>query len=192
MDFRELVCRSRSYRRFDASHPLDEGTMRWLVDLARHAPSAANRQTLKFAISCDPATNARIFPQTIWAGYLKDWPGPVESERPTGYVIVLGDRRLETDFGVDHGIAAQTILLGASSIGLGGCMFGSIRRDELREELNLPDHFDLLLICALGKPIERVVIDDLPPGGDIRYWRDGQGTHHVPKRTLDELIVPIE
>lgn len=191
MSFDELVRSSRTVRRFDGSHPIDAGTMRWLIDLARCSPSGGNRQPLKFAYSCDPARNARIFPQTIWAGDLPDWPGPVEAERPTGYVLILGDRRIKEDFGVDHGIAAQSMLLGAASRGLGGCVFGSIRRKELREQLAIPEHLELLLIVALGKPVERVVLEDCPPGGDIRYWREADGTHHVPKRTLEELIVDL-
>jgi nitroreductase len=133
----------------------------------------------------------RIFPATMWAGYLKDWAGPEEGERPSAYIVILGDKNISTSFGVDHGIAAQSILLGASEIGLGGCMIGSIRIDHLKTELDIPDKFEILLIIALGKPKEEVVIEKVSDN-DIKYWRDKEGIHHVPKRSLEDLIINPE
>jgi nitroreductase len=120
---------------------------------------------------------------------LTDWGGPAEGERPSGYILILGDKDIKTNFGCDHGIAAQSILLGAAEKGLGGCMIGSIQKTELTEVLKIPDHFEILLVLALGVPKETVNIESIDAGGDIRYWRDAQGVHHVPKRGLDEIIL---
>jgi nitroreductase len=163
--------------------------LRELVDLARLSPSGANRQPLKFFLSADEATNAKVFPHTLWAGYLKDWPGPGKGERPTAYIVILCDKTISDTPGVDHGIAAQSIMLGAAERGLGGCIIGSIHREKLREALGLAEHLDILLVLALGKPVERVVIAQPGADGDIRYWRDEEHVHHVPKRSLDELII---
>ena len=188
-ELRDLVLKTRSYRRFDQEVPIQLETLKALVDLARLSASAANRQPLKYILSCDPQTNARIFPHTRWAGYLQDWGGPAEGERPTAYVVILGDTEVSVNFGCDHGIAAQSIMLGATEKGLGGCMIGSIDRARLREELDIPDRYEILLILALGKPAERVVVQEVGPDGDIKYYRDAEDVHHVPKRTLDELIL---
>ncbi len=185
----ELIRRSRSYRRFDGTVPVTLNTLEELVALARLSPSAANAQPLRFILSADPAGNARIFPHTAWAGYLKDWPGPVEAERPTAWILILGDREVRKNFGCDHGIAAQTILLGATERGLGGCIFSSLNRAALASELELEDRYEILLALALGRPVEEVVLEEALPGGDIRYWRDERGVHHVPKRPLEELIL---
>lgn len=185
----DLVMKNRSYRRFDEDAPIAEQTLRELVDLARLTPSATNLQPLRYRLSCDRETNDRIFATLGWAGYLKDWPGPAAGERPTAYVVILGDTELTTNFWCDHGIVAQTILLGAVERGLGGCMIGNIRRDQLRQALNLPERYEIMLVLALGKPVEKVVIEDLPADGSIRYWRDEHRVHHVPKRALRELIV---
>lgn len=185
----DLVRKSRSYRRFDENYLIDEATLRELVDLARLSPSGANRQPLKFRLVTDPATRAAVFPTLRWAGYLKDWPGPGEGERPTGYIVILGDKSIATHFGVDHGIAAQSIMLGAAEKGLGGCIIASFERETLRQVLQLPEQYELLLVLALGKPIEQVVIEPVGPDGDIKYWRDEQQVHHVPKRSLEDLIV---
>ena len=187
----DIVRADRSYRRFHEDRPIDQAVLRGLVDLGRLSPCAANLQPLKYIISGDPRTNTCIFPTTAWAGYLKDWPGPAEGERPSAYIIILGDTEISKGFGCDHGIAAQSILLGAAEKGIGGCMIGSIQRDELRGALNIPERYDILLVLALGYPNETVVLEDVGPDGDIKYYRDARGVHHVPKRALDEVIVSI-
>jgi len=188
MSFKELVLQTRSYRRFDQATPVSLDTLRELVDLARQTASGSNIQPLKYVLSAGPATNARIFPHTRWAGYLKDWPGPAEGERPAAYVVMLGDTELRREFDRDLGIAAQTIMLAATERGLGGCMIGSINREQLRAILEIPDRYKILLVLALGKPAETVVLEPAGPDGDIHYYRDKDGIHHVPKRSLEEII----
>ena len=185
----QLVLKNRSYRRFDESVIIPHGILFELVNLARLSASGANRQPLKFLLSSDPQKNAIIFPHLAWAGYLTDWPGPEEGERPSAYILILGDTDISKNVGCDHGIAAQSILLGAVELGFGGCMIASIKKQELHRALGLPDRYDILLAIALGKPKETVVIETVAADGDIKYWRDAQGVHHVPKRDLDELIL---
>jgi nitroreductase len=185
----DLVRKNRSYRRFHQDVPVPLETLRALVYLARLSASGSNLQPLKYVLSCDPETNARIFPHTRWAGYLKDWPGPEEGERPAAYVVILGDTEIRKDVGCDHGIAAQSIMLGAAERELGGCMIGSIDRDGLRQTLDIPEQYEILLILALGKPKETVVLEDVGPEGDAKYYRDADGVHHVPKRSLEEMIL---
>jgi nitroreductase len=187
---RELVVKNRSFRRFDETHAIDKGTLRSLIDLARLSPSGANLQPLKYMLSITKDRNDLIFPLLSWAGYLKDWSGPVEGERPSAYIVILGDTDIRKNFGCDHGIAAQSIMLGAAELGLGGCMIASIQKDALREALKIPDHLEILLVLALGKPVEEVVLEALKPDGDIKYWRDENQVHHVPKRDLGEIILP--
>ncbi len=189
MQLRYLVLRNRSYRRFYQEIPVDLETLKQLVDLARLSASGSNLQPLKYILACDPQKNAQVFPHLSWAGYIKDWPGPVEGERPSAYIIILGDKNISQTFGCDHGIAAQSILLGATEIGLGGCMIGSIRRKKLQQALEIPIHYEILLAIALGKPKERVKIEAVGPDGNIKYWRGDDDTHHVPKRSLKEIIV---
>ena len=188
MSLYELVKRCRSYRRFEEDFFIPLKTLEELISLARLSASAGNLQPLKYILSNDPRSNARIFSHLHWAAYLKDWPGPAEGERPSAYIIVLGDKDIAQVFGVDAGITTQNILLGAVEKGLGGCIIGSVDRDELRQELKIPERFEILHVIALGLPKEKVVIEDIPLGGDIRYWRDEDGVHHVPKRPLEELI----
>ena len=186
---KDLIVRNRSYRRFHEDQPITQQTLRDLVELARLSGSGANLQPLKFITSCNTDKNSHIFESLAWAGYLKDWPGPDKGERPGGYIVILGDTEIRKSFGADQGIAAQSIMLGATELGLGGCMIGSIKRDDLRVTLGIGEQYEILLVLGLGKPLEQVVLEGLGDNGSIRYYRDSSGVHHVPKRSLDELII---
>ncbi|MCP3950883.1 MAG: nitroreductase family protein [Desulfobacterales bacterium] len=185
----ELIKNNRSCRRFDESHQVAPETLRELIDLARCSASAANRQPLKYIPSTNPDKNEEIFACLGWAAYLKNWPGPVPGERPAAYIIISGDTRIATNFWCDHGIASQSILLGAREMGLAGCIFGAINTPKLKKTCGLPNELEVLLVLAIGKPAEKIVLEQVGPDGDIKYWRDEQQVHHVPKRPLEEIIV---
>ncbi len=192
MNICDLLTQNRSYRRFRAGEPLNPRTLLELVELTRLCPSAANRQPLRFMIVCEPEANAKLFSHLRWAAELKNWPGAAQTERPTGYIVILGDTRISKQYTVDVGIAAQSILLGAVERGLGGCMVGSIDRDGLRHDFHIPQEYGICLVLALGVPDETVVLENAKDPTDVVYWRDEQGVHHVPKRTIGELLVRFE
>jgi nitroreductase len=186
---KDLIIKNRSYRRFYQDSAIEKQTLRELVDLARLSSSAANFQSLKYILSCDIEKNAAIFRHLHWAAYLEDWPGPAEGERPAGYIIILCDTSISKNYYCDHGIASQSILLGATEKGLGGCILASIDRELLKKTLNIDSKFEILLVIALGKPKEKVVLEKVGPDGNIKYWRDSSAVHHVPKRSLDDIII---
>jgi len=186
---KDLILANRSYRHFEQNFSISQQTLLELVDLARLSPSAGNKQPLRYILSFDANTNSGIFPSLSWAAYLKEWPGPEEGERPSAYIIILGDTRISPTILCDHGIAAQSILLGAVEKGLGGCIIASIKKDDLQKELDIPEHLDILLVIALGKPREKIRLEEVKDDDDIKYWRDEQGVHHVPKRSLEEIIL---
>lgn len=185
----DLLLKNRSYRRFDESVPVSESDLRTLVDAARYCPSAANRQLLKYRLVYEPAENEKVFACLKFAAYLQDWSGPAEGERPTAYIVVLGDESIYKFSEVDAGIAMQTILLRATELGFGGCILASVQRDNLRRALALDERFHIGYVVALGKPAEVSLIEPLEQSGSIQYYRDANGVHHVPKRSLEDLIV---
>ena len=185
----QLIRQNRSYRRFYQDYFIAGDNLKYFINLGRLSPSARNAQPLKYYISNDASTNQKIFGCLSWAGYLKDWDGPVEGEQPSAYIVVLGDHQVADDFFCDHGIAAQSILLGAVEKGFGGCIIASVNREQLREHLQLESRYEILLVIALGKPRETVVLNEIENHEDIRYWRDKNHIHHVPKRKLEQVIV---
>lgn len=183
----ELVRKTRSFRRFHEAEPVSLGTMRDLVDMARLGGTARNVQPLKYILINNPAMNKKIFPLLTWAGYLEDWPGPPEGERPAAYIVCLLDTRLSTEADCDLGIATQNILLGATEKGLGGCRIASFS-SRLKDVLDVEAHLKVLMVVALGKTVEKISLEEVQPDGDIKYWRDAHRVHHVPKRSLTEVI----
>ena len=185
---RELVKRNRSYRRFFEEEKISLDLIRQWIDLARLGASGRNGQTLKYQIVLTEDKCEEVFSNLAWAGYLSDWAGPVEGERPSAYVIMLNDEKLGKNYFSDDGIAVQNLLLGAVEEGFGGCILRAFKEKELREILQIPEDFKMIQVVALGKPKEEIIIEEMK-NDDIKYWRDENQVHHVPKRKLDDLIV---
>jgi nitroreductase len=186
---KELFIKCRSYRRFFEDVIISREDLIDMVDNARLSASARNAQSLKYYLSNNPETNALIFPSLAWAGYLKDWQGPEEDERPSAYIVMLNDTEISTNYFCDHGIAVQSILLSATEKGFGGCIIASVNKEELRNELGIPKKYEIIQVIALGKPKEIVVIDTVKADGDFKYWRDENQVHHVPKRKIEDIII---
>jgi nitroreductase len=184
-----LIKDTRSIRRFHQQKKISRTDLLQMIDAARLGGSARNLQPLKYLIIDETKGCRRIFPHLGWAGYLDNWPGPEEGERPAAYIICLLDKRLSENADIDLGIASQNLLLTATSLGYGGCRIASFS-SKLPSILSLKGIFKILLIIALGVPKEKVRIDPLPANGSIRYWRDESMIHHVPKRSLKEVVLP--
>ena len=174
-----LIKNNRSYRIFDESYKISIDMLKEMLNVARFTSSGRNMQTIRF-LPITKASQLNIIYENIkWAGYLKDWNGPVEGQRPTAFILFLSDEKIKKSptFDIEEG--------------LGGCMIGAFNRKNISQDLNLPQNYNIELILALGKPNQNVVIEDIKEGDDIKYWKDEDNTHHVPKIVLDDLIVEI-
>ena len=189
MDFLELVRATRSCRRFHQDQGLPEGSLTWLAECARLSPSAGNGQALRLAIAESPEACAAVFPALKWAALFKDWGGPEDGERPAGYIVLVGEKGKRAGLnGYDAGIAAQTIQLAAQTRGIGACMLLSFNHETVAQALDIPETMEPLLVVALGMQKEERVADTATDG-NLAYWRDDKGVHHVPKIPLDELVM---
>lgn len=188
----ELIHKCRSYRRFYEEVAISRLELLAMIDNARLSASARNAQSLKYYISNSQEENKKIFPCLAWAGYLKEWPGPEEGERPSAYIVMLNDTSITNNYYCDHGIAAQSILLTAVEKDFGGIIIASVNRDKLRHELSIPLQYEIIQVIALGKPKEIIKLETLGADGDIKYWRDEHQVHHVPKRTLADIVLNNE
>lgn len=190
----DLIKQNRTYRKFHEAYFIDNENLSSFIELARLSPSPRNQQALKFILSNELITNNKIFNTLSWAGALPNWPGPEKGERPSAYIIILGDNTLITKGAksyheVASGIVAQSILIGAVEKKLGGCIIAAIKRKELRKILKIKEQYEILLVLALGKPKENIILEEITETGNYNYWRDKQNNHHVPKRSLSEIII---
>nr|WP_321405334.1 nitroreductase family protein [uncultured Carboxylicivirga sp.] len=185
---KDLIKKNRSYRRFHQEKSIARETLIELIDLARLSPSARNAQPLKYYISNDATTNDKIFPHLAWAGYLKEWNGPAKGEQPSAYIVLLNDTTISANYFCDDGIASQSILLGAVEKELGGCIIGSVNRLQLQRELGINDQYKIVHVIALGYPKEEIDLEEMKDNNHV-YWRDVNDKHHVPKRSIDEIII---
>ncbi len=183
---KELAAKSRSYRRFYGERQITREMLVDLVDTARLTPSGANKQPVRYVISYEHAKNELIFETLRWAGYYSDWDGPEAGERPSGYIVLVEPKGSNAAW--DEGIIGQTILLAAVEKGLGGCFIANIDREKLEANLKLPENYSVKLVIALGYPKEEVVVETINAGDDIKYYRDSNQVHHVPKIKLEDLI----
>lgn len=184
-----LIRKSRSTRRFQEDRLLPESRIIDFIDVARLCPSARNRQPLKYIISVDPEETTKIRHALLWALDLPEWDGPSVGERPPAYITIIAPENCRPDPAIDLGIAAQTILLAAAGQGISGCMFGSIKREEMKRILPVPEGYEILLVIALGYSAEEIRLESLGDDGDTRYWRTPDGVHHVPKRSLEDCLI---
>ena len=188
----DLLQKNRSYRGYDETYRISRATLEALIDCTRYTASSVNMQPLKYFAASEPETVSRIQPLTHWAGKLKELHLPREGRRPTAFIIVCQDFSISdspTMFQRDSGIAAQTILLAATEKGLGGCMIGSFEKGALKELLQLPAQIEPMLVLAIGKPDEAVLLTEVGPDGSTDYYRDENDRHYVPKRTLNDILL---
>lgn len=192
MEFEKLVRENRSYRGYDSTYEVSKEELTQLVEFARLTPSGMNRQPLRYRIAFEKSEVAKIQSLTKWAAALTDRTLPYEGQEPTGFVVVCQDMRLSdnlSQFRTDVGICAQTICLGAVSMGLGACMIGNFNGKEMKEALELSDDYFPLLVIAIGKPKETIVLEEVGEGEGLGYYRDAQDVHHVPKRRLEDILI---
>ncbi len=185
--FSDLVVKARTVRRFVECESIGQERLTEWIDLARQTPSAGNLQPLRYRIVSSEQELETIYPLVAWAGYMSEWAGPEKGERPNAFIIILSDAEKSSP-DIDLGIAAQTIQLAAASEGYGCCMMGAIKRDDIHSALSLPASLSIRLALALGRPAEEVVLEEIKDN-NVKYWRDGSGVHHVPKRTLAEVLI---
>ncbi len=187
MEIRELIEKTRSYRRFDNTAPLSRETLLELLDTARLTPSGANLQSIRFLPVTERAEVDFVTEHARWAAYLTDWQGPSKDEAPTAWVLLLSPSEAPCPE-IDLGITAQTILISASALGYGGCMFLSIDRSAIAERFGIDGSMRIDLAVALGVPSETVLVKEIAQGDDLRYYRDGLDRHIVPKLSLADRL----
>lgn len=188
----DLIKANRSYRGYDSSRMVTRKEMLEMVNCARLSASSINKQPLKYFITNDKKTVKAINSQIKMGGLLPDLHLPLEGEEPPAFIVICQDLKISssmTGFLKDVGIAAQSILLSAAEMGLGGCMVGNFIPERLEHSLKLGEDFRPYLVIAVGKPVEEIKLIEIEEGQSTKYYRDETGIHYVPKKKLEDIIL---
>lgn len=189
-DFKELVLKNRSYRGYVNGVKQTRAELMELVDYARLMPAARNAQPLKYFLAYEDDVVKNIQAHTKWAGSLTELDLPFRGSEPTSFIVILHDTDIQpvvAQFQNDVGIAATAITLAATEKGLGCCMIGAYSAAGVKEVMQLPENLVPVLVIALGKPDEKIILTDAVDG-DTTYYRDEDNIHYVPKRKLKDII----
>lgn len=185
---KDLLMRNRSYRRFDENVEVPVEKIESWVEAARYTASMRNVQPLKYILVTDPTHCEQLCRMVHWAGYLTDWDGPEEGERPRAFLVQVLDSNIAASGRYDEGLQLEAITLSAIEDGFGCCIMLSFSQGEVARYFDLPDNIFPLAIVAIGKPAEKVVLEDMQAYGDYKYYHDENGVHHVPKRKFEDLV----
>lgn len=183
--YNKIISR-RTIRQFEA-RPIAGETLQNLVNAGRLAPSGANLQPLEFILVDDATITKEIFPCLKWAAYIAPEGDPRPGQEPVAYVILIVNKEIRPQgYEWDVGAAMENMVLTAWDEGIGSCWLLSIDREKLRRILSVPDKYRIDSVLALGYPAEESVVEDLTD--TVKYWKDGQGRFHVPKRALKDVL----
>lgn len=186
MTLYDLITSRRTIRQFKRE-PIPKDILKKLVNAARLAPSAANLQPLEFIVVDDEEMKDKIFSCLHWAAYIAPEGNPKPGKEPVAYIVVLINTKIrDRGFERDTGAAIENILLTAWAEGIGSCWVISIDRSKVHQVLNIPDHYNIDSVIAMGYPAEKPLLEEMED--TIKYWKDAEGRLHVPKRKLEDMI----
>lgn len=182
---RNLLLRNRSYRGYDSSFAVRDDQLRRIIEVATLCPSARNQQVLRFRPVV--GEEARVVLQHIrLGGALPELHLPFAGTEPNAFIVICSTVEESKYVDMDLGIVAQSMLLQATEIGLGGICIGAFDHKEIAEKLTLP--YEPLLVLAIGRPAERIELKPCKEGDSLTYYRN-EGVHYVPKINVNDLII---
>ena len=182
-----LLRKNRSHRAFDTSYTVAKRQLEAIVSVNDKLPSGRNAQTLRFRLLDAPGGGEDFCRFLHLGGYLPELHLPVPGTEPKAFIIVCSTEAESPIVNIDLGISLQSMALKAVEIGLNALIVKAFSRQEIKEALGLP--LDPLAVLAIGKGTERIVLDEVHTGSDLRYYRDADGTHHVPKIAVPDLLI---
>ncbi len=178
-----LLRRNRSYRGFSGT--VSEAQLRELVGVVPLVASGMNRQALRFRL-VGASEVSLVHPLVTLGAALPEEHLPHPGMEPAAYIVVCSTVPEDKVVDIDLGIAAQSMLLKATEMGLGGIFILNFRREALKEALGLP--LEPVAVIGLGKPAETVFLVPGASSDALTYYRK-DGVHYVPKLSVDQLII---
>lgn len=181
-----LLRRNRSYRGYDKSCIITEAQLHRIVEVCTKVPSGRNQQVLRFKLLTKATGSDRMQGLYKLGGALPELHLPFPGTEPEAFIILCSSVEPDKWVHMDVGIAAQSMLLKATEMGLGGICIGAFNRNALVDTFDLP--CEPVLVLAIGKPAEKIELVPVHAGTPLKYYREN-GTHFVPKIVTNDLIL---
>lgn len=182
---RRLLQHNRSYRGYDASFAVREDQLRRIIEVATLCPSARNQQVLRFRPVLGQEADV-VLKHIRLGGALPHLNLPFPGTEPRAFIVICSTVEESKYVDVDMGIVAQSMLLQAVEMGLGGICIGAFDAEPIVEALHLP--YKPLLVLAIGRPKETISLVECDEGATLTYYREGN-VHYVPKIKVEDLIL---
>lgn len=181
-----LLRRNRSYRGFDKSCPVTQAQLRRIAEVCTLVPSGRNQQVLRLKLLT--RNNGADQMQGLYklGAALPELHLPFPGTEPEAFIIICSTVDPDKWVHMDVGIAAQSMLLKAVEMGLGGICIGAFNKQALIETFALP--YEPVLMLAIGKPAEKIELLPVHAGEPLKYYREN-GIHYVPKIVANDLIL---
>lgn len=181
-----LLRNNRSYRGYDPSRIVTAAELRRIVEVCTKIPTGRNQQVLRFKLLTKTTGAEQMQGLYKLGAALPELHLPFPGTEPEAFIIICSSAEPDKWVHMDVGIAAQSMLLKATEMGLGGICIGAFNRNALVETFALP--FEPVLVLAIGKPAEKIELVPVHTGEPLKYYREN-GTHYVPKIVANDLII---
>ena len=188
-----LLTRNRSCRGFDKSYRVHRLQLERIAGVCCKVASAMNRQPLRFRLvtAADEGTGTGrpcelVLRSLRLGGALPELHLPFPGTEPEAFIIICSAVPEDRYVDMDLGIAAQSMLLKATEMGLAGVIVCAFGREALKRDLALP--LDPLAVIAIGRSAEKHELRTVPAGDSLTYYRE-DGVHVVPKLGWQDLLI---
>ena len=181
-----LLRKNRSYRGYAQERMVTREELHTLVAAATLAASGMNRQVLRYRPVLQDEAD-QVLPLIRLGAALPEEHLPKPGLEPRAFLVVCSTVPEDRIVDIDLGFAAQSILLKATEMGLGGIFIQNFRKQALQEALNLP--LTPIAVIAIGQPAESVYL--VPARGSLAYYRKN-GVHFVPKLSAEEILLSAD
>ena len=181
----KLLQRNRSHRAYDVSFQVREDQLRRIIGVNRYTPSARNQQVLRFRMVLSDEAE-KVLPHIRLGAALPELNLPQKGSEPRAFIIICSIAEESRFVDIDLGIAAQSMLLQATEIGLNGICIAAFDKQRIKEQFNLP--YEPLMILAIGRGKDNIVLTEIKANESHNYYRK-DGIHYVPKLSFEELII---
>jgi len=148
MDIYEAIKLRKSVRAF-SEKPVPEEVLGRVLEAARLAPSASNRQEWRFVVVQEPEMRKRMSQASMNQPHVAEAPVVLACCAETdGHVMPCGHQ----SYLIDVAIAITHITLSAAAEGLGTCWIGAFSENQVREVLQIPQNIRVVAVLPLGYP----------------------------------------